>query len=249
MKKLKLLLAIIIIILLAFLIAYSISTKIDFHIEKTKIIELKINDIVVLKQDYEEIINLLNNINPSKQKQSIQNEKILRITTEDEIYEFHISDKNILSFQKNGQTYYSKNRGIIKKLNKKLEQIKKEYENTKFYTIKYQKQVKENKNDILIKIDNVNEYFILQSKVDIKKLQIHKVEKKENEYRDIEPIYTKENIKKDQKMIIRMNPIKDYFQYRISITNLYGVIVSIIPTYDLETESGKLIYITNIMKE
>lgn len=248
MKKRKLFLIVGIFILTVFLFGIGLATKVDFSIEQKDVVELKLENITILKQDYEEIINLLNCIHPSRQKQTIEKYKILKVTTKEEIYEFHISDKNILSFEKDGQTYYSKNKNTIKKINQRLQKIKKQYQNEKFYSIKYQKELKQKENDLIIKIDNVNEYFIVESKVDIKKLQIHKVERKENEYHDIEPIYTKENISNGQRVVIRMNPIKDYYQYRISITNLYGVIVSIIPTYDLEKESGKLIYITNVLE-
>lgn len=221
----------------------------DVRIKEKNVIEVKINDIVIQAEDYKLILDNINKIHPTKQKQKLEIVEKLRITTNDEVYLFEISKNNIIAFKKNGVDYYSKNKSTIKKIRNSIEKLNSKYNNESFYTIEYKKDY-DTKNIVnVIKIDNVSEYFIITPSVEISELQIHKVEQKGKYYEDIDSVYQLENIKSKTPIIIRMNPIKDYYRYRIKITNIYGMTASIIPTYDIEKESGELIYINEFKRE
>ena len=168
----------------------------------------------------------------------------MKITTEDNVYILKVGS-NTLSVQINKNIYYSKNKKTVAKLQKEIDTIIQKYNQKNFYTIKHETTEQPPSTPNLIKIDNVNEYFIITPSIPLKQVQIHKVEQVNGAYQDIDSIYQLENINTKSPIVIRMNPMKDYYRYRIKLTNIYGLTVSIIPTYDLEKETGKLTYITN----
>ena len=215
----------------------------NLTLKKNEILEIKFDNLILLKEDYSDIISLLNKLNFSKRDVNTKFNHKLLLSTKNDFYQVSLSDKNIISYTKKHITYYSSNKNTIKKLRNKLSKIKQRYKDKSFYKINYTTNYTENNSDKIIKIDHVNQYFKLKSEIPIIELKIHKVEKKENIYQDIDLVYQTENIQKNKTIVIRMNPQKDYFKYRITFKNKYGFTTSIIPTYDIEKENGELKYI------
>lgn len=214
------------------------------NINKKDIINIKYKNITIDSKEYDKLVNDINKLNFSKRKVNDSFNDKLVITSQDGIYTFKISKNNNLEYTFNDKIYYSKNTNTIKKLKDHLDNLVKKYLNKSFYNFKILDEYEENNDDLIVKIDNINQYYQLTSKLPIKDLTIHRVEKSNNSYRDIDFLYNKKGtISKN--IIIRMNPLKDYSSYRISFTNIYGMNVSIIPIIDTDKETGEIKYITN----
>lgn len=226
--------------ILIILLLLATGCTIRSDLKENEILTIKDNSIILLKKDYNQLIQYINHLSFSKREEKIKATNTLTITTKDNIHIFQISKDHKIKYQTGKSTYYSKNQKTIIKIEKILSKLKKEYLKQDFYSISESKNYEEQKNDLLIKVDNISQYFILTSNQEIKQFEIHKVELKEHKYHDIDLIYEKEKIEKGKRIIIRMNPQKDYFRYRISFINEYGLNVSIIPTYEIEKETGLL---------
>lgn len=229
----------ILIILLLFATGCTINTK----LKENEIITIKDNSIVLLSKDYKQLLQHINHLSFSKREENIKVNNTLTITSKDNIHIFQISKDHKIKYQVGKNIYYSNNQKTIKKIQTLLANLKKEYLKRDFFQISELKKYEEKKNDLIIKIDNVSQYFSLTSTQEIKQFQIHKVEWKNNQYHDIDLIYENKKITKGKRIVIRMNPQKDYYRYRISFTNEYGLTVSIIPTYEIEKETGLLQYV------
>lgn len=213
--------------------------------QKQEIISMKDQEIVLLKDDYDSVLKYINRLSLSKRTLNVENDNTLTITTKDNIHIFQISNDNKIKYQIGTDIYYSNNQKTIKKLRTLLYNLSITYQNKKYYSINELTEYKAEDKDLLIKIDNVTQYFSLISQQPLTNLQVHKVEYKNGSYHDIDLIYETKNIPTKKHIIFRMNPRKDYFNYRISFTNRYGMTTSIIPSYDNEHETGTLTYITN----
>lgn len=214
------------------------------NIDKKDIVNIKYQNIIINSKDYDNLIDDINNLNFSKRKINDNFKDKITITSEDGIHTFNISKNNNIKYTINNRTLYSKNTKTIKKIKNSINSLLNKYLDKSFYTFKLINNYKENDKDLIIKIDNVNQYYQLITDLPIRDLSIHRVEKKDNEYYDIDYIYNKKNIE-NKKIIIRMNPLKDYSSYRISFTNTYGMNVSIIPIIDTDKENGEIKYIIN----
>lgn len=214
-------------------------------LNENEIMNITYHNTNILKEDYDTILPFFKNIHFSKRKIDSKFTPILTITTKDKLYHFSMSPNYDLTCQDGKKQYYSRNKKTNQKLIQQLKKLQKKYRNKDFYQIKYVTDYKEKKNDTIIKIDHVNEYFQLKFKLPITELKIHKVEQHGSTYQDIDLIYQSNKINIQNPIMIRVNPRKDYFHYRITFTNRYGLITSIIPTYDIEKETGKIKYIIN----
>ena len=136
-------------------------------LKKNEISEIKFNNLILLKEDYSDIISLLKKLNFSKRPVKTKVNDKLFLSTENDVYQFFLSDENILSYTKKHITYYSSNKKTIKKLRNKLSKIKQRYNDTSFYKINYTTNYKENNNDKIVKIDHVNQYFKLKTETQI----------------------------------------------------------------------------------
>lgn len=233
--------------IIMFIIIFVLMTGCTIHtkIINQDIITIKDNSIIILKQDYNQLLQYINHLSFSTREEDIKPINTLTITTKDNIHIFQISKNHKIKYQVDKSIYYSSNQKTIKKIESLLNSLKKKYLKQNFYQISELKDYKENKNDLLIKIDNVSQYFSITSKQEIRQLKIHKVELKGNQYHDIDLIYKNDKVNSGKRVVIRMNPQKDYFRYRISFINEYGLSVSIIPTYETDKETGLLQYIQN----
>ncbi|MCI8445199.1 MAG: hypothetical protein HFG15_02055 [Bacilli bacterium] len=230
-------------IFLTLLFITGCTSKLTFN--KKEITSIRDNQITVLKTDYDDILKYIEQLSLSKREINVKNDNTLTITTKDNIHIFQISNDNKIKYQVGTDIFYSNNQKTIKKLRTSLHNLSKTYQNKNYYTISELTKYKENENDLFVKIDNVTQYFSLISQQPLISLQVHKVEYQNGSYHDIDLIYETKNIPSKKQIIFRMNPRKDYFNYRISFTNKYGMFTSIIPSYDNEQETGNLTYIIN----
>lgn len=230
-------------LIISFIVLFLTGCTNDITFNKNDIIEIHYNKVTILKEDYSKITNFFHNIHFSKRKSNEKFKEKLTISTKNQFHQFSFSDHHILKYQSENKTYYSYNKKTNQKLQEQLKTITKKYHNKNFFSINYFTDYKENEKDTVIKIDHVNQYFKLKFTEPITELKIHKVEEHQNTYQDIDLVYQEHNINDKTPVIIRINPLKDYYRYRISFTNKYGLSVSIIPTYETEKETGKLKYI------
>ncbi len=214
-------------------------------LNENEIMNITYHNTNILKEDYDTILPFFKNIHFSRRKVDSKFTPIITITTKDKLYHFSMSPNYDLTCQDGKKKYYSRNKKTNQKFIQQLKKIQKKYRNKDFYQIKYVTNYKEKKNDTIIKIDHVNEYFQLKFILPITELKIHKVEQQGSTYQDIDLIYQSNKINIQNPIMIRVNPRKDYFHYRITFTNKYGLTTSIIPTYDIEKETGKIKYIIN----
>ena len=214
-------------------------------LNENEIMNITYHNTNILKEDYDTILPFFKNIHFSRRKVDSKFTPIITITTKDKLYHFSMSPNYDLTCQDGKKKYYSRNKKTNQKFIQQLKKIQKKYRNKDFYQIKYVTDYKEKKNDTIIKIDHVNEYFQLKFILPITELKIHKVEQQGSTYQDIDLIYQSNKINIQNPIMIRVNPRKDYFHYRITFTNKYGLTTSIIPTYDIEKETGKIKYIIN----
>lgn len=183
-----------------------------------KITEIKYNDSLILKDDFNEIKKMLNT-EFKNGNENTQND--LTIKTTKDIYYFKVSD-NYLEYNNK----YAKNT----KLNKYLKELTNKYYDTTFYTIKYDKEYTEDKNNININLDKTSNYIIITFKDTIKDFKINEIEYKNKEYKDIDLLYEKDIID-GQTVIIRKSISMNKPDIRISFSNKYNYNTSIIPTY------------------
>lgn len=182
------------------------------------ITEIKYNDSLMLKDDFNEIQKMLNTEFKTGNENTQNN---LTIKTTKDIYYFKVSD-NYLEYNKK----YAKNT----KLNKYLKELTNKYYDTNFYDIKYDKEYDEDKNNININLDKTSNYIIIKFKDTIKDFKINEIEYKHKEYKDIDLLYEKDIID-GQTVIIRKSINMNKADMRISFSNKYNYNISIIPTY------------------
>ncbi|NLL44198.1 MAG: hypothetical protein GX247_00830 [Mollicutes bacterium] len=221
-------------------------TKIN--IEKKDIIEIKYNDLVIIEDDYKNIINAVNNITLDNKKITGGFNNTLIIKTNNNIHKFSISNNYYLKYENNEIVLYSNETSNIKKLINNLTSIKKKYIDYQFYTIEYKTNYKNNENNLLIKLDNSNNFFIINTTLPISNLRINDIEYVNNNYIDINLVYNNNNIINDNIILIRRTINKETPDFRISFTNPYNYIVSIIPIYDKTNNKISYIKEFNIKK-
>lgn len=209
-----------------------------FTINQEEVQKISYDNVTILDKEYSNIINFFNQLiwKEGTLNESITNTLIL--TTKENVNTISITNQNHLIYQKDNQTYYSKDTSIldfIQYLNKK----KQTYLDDTFYSIELQTDYEQENNDILIKLEQGNNYYVLKSEETITDFRIHELEKKDNTFEDINVLYQKELIEKRNRIIIRLkNPKENYI--RITFSTSYGYEISIIPIYD--EEKDEIIY-------
>lgn len=204
-----------------------------FTINQEEVQKISYDNVTILEKEYSSIINFFNQLNWKKGTLKENTTNTLILTTKENINTIFLTDQNHLTYQINNQTYYSKDASIsdfIQYLNKK----KQAYLDDTFYSIELLSDYQKEENDILIKLEQGNYYYILESEETITDFRIHELEKKENTFEDINVLYQKELIEKRNKIIIRIQNPKENF-IRITFSTSYGYEISIIPIYDENT--------------
>lgn len=225
-------------ILLIFCIFLLVGCEKQFPIEQENVQAITYDNVSLLKKEHETILDYFNQL---KWKEGTLDEEIintLTITTKDMFYTIQITDNNHVIYKENKKSYYSKDHSLadfIDYLNKR----KNIYLNDTFYDINLVEEYQNGNNDFLIKLEQGNYYYILESEETITDFRIHELEVKDKIFEDVNVLFQKELIEKGHRIIIRINnPSQSHI--RITFTTPYGYQVSIVPVYN--EEQGSIIY-------
>ncbi len=211
----------IIVLLISVFLLSGCGTKTELEGEIT---EIKYNDIIILKDDYGEIKKLLNTDFKSNKIDNLDNK--LTIKTKKDIYYYTVNDEYLGLDGK-----YAAN----DKLGKHLKNLQKKYNNTDFYTIEYTNNHEINEDDHNVLLDKTSNYIIIKLDEKVKNFKINAIEPQNNEYKDIDLLYHKNDLDK-KTIVIRRSINFGAPDIKISFENPYNYLVSIIPTYNEEEE-------------
>jgi len=214
----------ILIILFSFIIIGCTNNNLEI---KGNITEIKYNDTSILKEEFNNIKKLINISYTEKSKKKLNNK--LTIKTTDDIYYFTISDKYL---------EYNNMQEKNTKLNTYLHTLTQKYTDKSFYTIDYMKNYDANNDEGTILLDKTSNYIIINLGKKVRNLKINEIEEENNNFKDINLVYSKKNVK-DDKIIIRKSINYNMPDIRISFETQYNYLVSIIPTYNLEKEQAE----------
>ena len=168
-------------------------------------ISIVYNDYNLVEKDYDSIVNMLNEINFSCGKKQSYEGNVLTITTDTNFYQFHISNNYYMEFQKNDKYCYTKETEKVKNMLNFLNQKLNEYTDLSFFTIYSEINYINNNNDMIIKLDKNDNFIIINTTLPIKNFKINEIEydKKTNNYIETDLLYSYEQIKNNQTIIIR----------------------------------------------
>ena len=177
--------------------------------------------------DYGNILDYLNNITFYCGNEQNYNNHTLVINTNEEIFNFHLSNNYYMEYQKDNKYCYTKNKEVVKNVITTLDSLINKYKNIDIYNIKYTKNYEENSKDFNIRLDKSSSYIVLENTKGITNLKINQIEYIDNNYEEVNLIYT-ENLIDKNKIIIRKDLISG-FNIKISFINKYGYSVIIVP--------------------
>lgn len=205
----------------------------QISIEEENVQTISYDGVVLLKKEHK---NMLDYFNRLKWKEGTLKEGIvntLTITTKEQVYLVQITEKNHFIISNNKKNYYSKDASLIDFLNY-LNKKKTQYLKEDFYQIDFLEEYQSGNNDLFIKLEQGNYFYLLVSGYTITDFRIHELERNEDDFEDVNVLYHKELIEKDHRIIIRVkNPYENFI--RITFTTPYDYQVSIIPIYNVET--------------
>ena len=222
MKKFFLILPFIFLIILT-----TSCSKDKIIIDKNKITDISFKDIVIKKEDFNSLIPIINKANLKKYDKNFEPDLI--ITTDKALHKFKINKNNVLYSTNN------KNYKTDLDLNDKLSLIYNKYTNQDYYTIKDINNYIPNETDVLVRLDDLDNYIVINFKKPVFDFKIHELEYTSDTYKDISVLYENKNIKQNTKMFIRITKLN----IRITFKNEYNYQTSIIPTYN---EKGEIVY-------
>ena len=210
----------IIVLLVIFLLA-GCSSTLDIN---GKITEIKYNDILINKEDFNEVKKLINNTYEKEEEKDLANK--LTIKTTDDIYYFSLNDDKLKYGGKVTEN---------KKINKYLQSLTDKYTNMDFYTIDYMKNYEANNDEKTILLDKTSNYIVINFGEKVRNFKINEIEQSNDKYSDVDLVYSSDNID-ESTVIIRKSINYDIPDMRISFENKYGYVVSIIPRYNNDTD-------------
>ena len=210
----------IIVLLVIFLLA-GCSSTLDIN---GKITEIKYNDILINKDDFNEVKKLINNTYEKEEEKDLANK--LTIKTTDDIYYFSLNDDKLKYGGKVTEN---------KKINKYLQSLTDKYTNMDFYTIDYMKNYEANNDEKTILLDKTSNYIVINFGEKVRNFKINEIEKANDKYSDVDLVYSSDNID-ESTVIIRKSINYDIPDMRVSFENKYGYVVSIIPRYNNDTD-------------
>ena len=158
--------------------------------------------------DYGNILDYLNNITFYCGKKQNYNDHTIVINSNEEIFNFHLSNNYYMEYQKDNKYCYTKNKEVVKNFITTLDNLINKYENVDIYNIKYVENYKENSDDFNIRLDKSNSYIVLENTQGISKFKINEIEYIDNNYEEIDLIYN-ENLIDKNKIIIRKDLISN----------------------------------------
>ncbi len=210
----------IIVLLVIFLLA-GCSSTLDIN---GKITEIKYNDILINKDDFNKVKKLINNTYEKEEEKDLANK--LTIKTTDDIYYFSLNDDKLKYGGKVTEN---------KKINKYLQSLTDKYTNMDFYTIDYMKNYEANNDEKTILLDKTSNYIVINLGEKVRNFKINEIEQANDKYSDVDLVYSSDNID-ESTVIIRKSINYDIPDMRISFENKYGYVVSIIPRYNNDTD-------------
>lgn len=185
------------------------------------------NNHTIDENDYGNILNYLNRTTFYCGKKQDYNDRSLVINTNEEIFNFHLSNNYYMEYQKDNKYCYTKNKELVKNLITTLDNLINKYTNINVYNVFYAKDYKENDEDFNIRLDKSNDYIVINTDENISNFKINEIEYIEDNYAEVDLIYSEEVIDKNN-IVIRKN-LTDNCNIKISFTNSYGYVVNIIP--------------------
>lgn len=219
----------IIIIIILFLISGCSNETLYINQELVK--NIKYNDVNLIDNDFE---NVIDEINLSKFKKGDIDgnfDKSLRITTNNDLYIFNISNEGI-KYTKDNVDYYTKDLSVYNT----LEEIEKKYKK-EFYTIEYVENYDFSENDSYIKLNPEERFFILRTNTTLYDFKINEIEPNPIDntvFMEVNLLYAVEKIE-NNKIVIRSDE-----DIKISFKNQYGYEATIMPY----NQDGKVLFKT-----
>lgn len=206
------------------------------------IININYNKYNLAQEDYNKVINYLNQINFSCGKNQNYSTTLLSIRTTSTIINFNLSSNYYMEYQENNKYCYTKDKEKVKNLIFLLDELIEKYTNNNFYTIEFLTDYQESNDDINIRLDKSSEYIIINTSETITNFKINEIEFNDNYFDEINLIYQKDIIEPNRIVIRKL--LGDMPNYKISFMNNYGYTFHIVPTYDGIT--GNIVFKTEI---
>lgn len=226
-----------IILLLTLFLCVSCSKKME-NISLAKITKMHYDTVEISQKNWKQILDIYHEIpfttNPVKN--TYKNK--LSIHTKDQFILLSFSDNSCGKLEIDDKIYYSCHKSV-ENLMKNLQQITKSYTNDDFFDLKLvEKEEKKVKDSKTIKVEESDQYLKLSFKESVTNFRIHKTDFINQEYTDIDLLYTEKRIPKGTVLYIEKRMNYDYI--RISFENKYHTNFSVIPMMDEEKQKLNL---------
>ena len=179
------------------------------------------------ESDYENILDYLNNITFYCGKKQNYNDHKIVVNTNEEIFNFHLSNNYYMEYQKDNKYCYTKNKEVVKNLTTTLDNLINKYKNVDIYNIKYVEEYIKNDSDFNVRLDKSSSYVVIENTTGITNFKINEIEYIGDTYEEINLIYS-ENLIDKNNVVIRADLISNQ-NIKISFINRYGYGVNIIP--------------------
>lgn len=209
-------------------------------------ISILYNGDSLMEQDYESITKLINQINFSCGKVQNYEGNKLTITTEKQIYQFHISSNYYMGFQENDKYCYTKDSKKVEALVINLNNIITKYTDITYFTIKKENEYKSTNADSIIKLDKSHDYIIINSMYPIYEFKINEIQFNETDdtFTEIDLLYSTDLLEANQNIIIRKEVLYNP-NFKISFKSPYGYLINILPK---NIENKGVFFITEVKK-
>lgn len=196
------------------------------------------------EKDFKQIEKLISQIKFQKIKMNVKDDRIILITTKDNIYHFEIGDNYRMKYIINEVSYYSKDEGHIKNLLDYLEGLPGKYESQAYYYAKIDEKYEKKKDDVFIKMETDGEHetqVVIEAKEDIYQLRVHEIEydKETESYQDINLVKDSNKVKAGNQIVVK-GKVSNVPMWRIEIENQYGYKTTFLPYYDEEKKEVML---------
>ncbi len=229
---------------LLIIIGCTTNRSLYFNRYTEEIEEIKYNDITLVKEDYQSINDILENIEFNDKAIINLNSPYSTIditTIENEDHHFYIYPDNVIKYVVNNNTYYAKD--DTAKIIELYNDIKDKYSSTNFYTINYMPNYTNTDDKDIINIKDANEAIIFKVAADIYDLKVYTVEGTCDCNRG-DPIYESKEILKDNELIFKL-PIKNTnTRFQIVFNSKYNYRITNTIQYNSDIKDIKMIITT-----
>jgi len=195
----------------------------------TNIQTISYNDINLIENDFQEVLNRINNLEFEEGKVDGNIDNQLKIVSDKKIYDLKIYN-NLIFYQEDNKTYVADN---INNLNKILNTLEQQYTDFSFFETNYS-QCEINENNFVIKLDSTNNCLIINTDKIIYNLRINSITAMEDYLIEDNLLYQKEEIKSNN-IIIKSNILKTP-TIKVSFNTEYNYTISMLPIYNEESK-------------